>query len=98
MWNTTIYDACSSGNVKAVEDFVMGDRSCLKQKHGFNKDTPFCHACSVGQLPVVEAILALKPDMNDAEVVGNALAFASARGHLAVVQLLLAVGINVNSG
>ncbi len=98
--NINIHSACSKGDVNVVEDFIIVDRSCLKQKHECNgyTGTPFNHACSAGQLPVVEAILALKADVNDADVVGDALAGASKHGHIDVVQALLSLGMNVNAG
>jgi ankyrin repeat protein len=91
--------ACCRGDVELVEDYVIVDRSCLKQTYSYLGDdgTPFSHACSAGRLPVVEAILALKADVNDTDVIGNALARASECGHLAVVEALLALGIDVNS-
>ena len=90
--------ACCRGDVELVEDYVIVDRSCLKQTYSYLGDgTPFSHACSAGHLPVVEAILALKADVNDTDVIGNALARASEHGRLAVVEALLALGIDVNS-
>ena len=51
--------ACCRGDVELVEDYVIVDRSCLKQTYSYLGDdgTPFSHACSAGRLPVVEAIL-----------------------------------------
>jgi ankyrin repeat protein len=96
---TGVHRACSHGDVELVEDYMIVDRSCLKQTQSYFGDegTPFYHACSAGHLPVVEAILAFKADVNDTDVIGDALAGASRHGHLAVVEALLALGINVNS-
>ncbi len=95
MKGTNVHRACYRGDVELVEDYVIVDRSCLKQID--DDETPFSEACSAGRLPVVEAILALKADVNDTDVIGNALARASERGHLGVVKALLALGIDVNS-
>ena len=99
MKGTNVHRACYRGDVELVEDYVIVDRSCLKQTDSYLGDdgTPFSHACSAGRLSVLEAIIALKADVNDTDVVGDALARASELGHLAVVEALLAMGIHVNS-
>ncbi len=99
MKGKNVHRACYLGDVELVEDYIIVDRSCLKQTYSYLGDggTPFSHACSAGRLPVVEAILAMKADVNDTDVIGNALARASEHGHLGVVEALLAQGIDVNS-
>jgi len=96
---TAVHAASSAGHTSTIQLLLKSDAATLIDIKDLMKRTPLSHACEMGHVKVIEALIANGADVNDAQDQGglSLLHWAAIGGHADVCQLLINVGMDVDS-
>lgn len=95
---TAVHVAASAGHTSTVQLLLKYDSASLMNAKDLVKRTPLSHACEMGRIKVVEALIAIGANINDAQDQDglSVLHWAAIGGHADVCQLLVNAGIDVD--
>jgi len=95
---SAIHVAASAGHAGTVLLLLKSDTAALMNARDFTKRTPLSHACEVGYIKVIEALIANGANINDDRDQDglSLLHWAAIGGHADVCQLLISAGIIVD--
>ena len=95
---TAVHAAASAGHTSTVQLLLESDAATLIDARDLSKRTPLSHACEMGHVKVIEALIANGADVNDAQDQDDLslLHWAAIGGNADVCQLLISAGMDVD--
>jgi len=96
---TAVHVAASAGHTSTVQLLLKSDAAVLIDAKDLTKRTPLSHACEMGHVKVIQALIANGACVNDAQDQDglSLLHWAAIGGHADVCQLLIIASMDANS-
>jgi len=96
--NTAVHVAASAGHTSTVHLLLKSGSASLMNAKDLVKRTSLSHACEMGHIKVVEGLIAVGANINDAQDRDglSLLHWAAIGGHADVCQFLISAGIDID--